>query len=96
MTDLTTLEQVKAHLHVLENDAETNRNLDMKRVQAEEIVVNYLKTPDHGWTVLTVPGEVHAAILKVVESLMDEESGADPITPGVASLLMRRRDPALA
>lgn len=94
---LVTLEQVKSHLHVLEDDSETNDNLDMKRLQAEEIIADYLKSRfDATWTLETVPGDVHAAILKVVESLVDGEADVDPITPGVASLLMRRRDPAMA
>jgi len=93
---LVTMAQAKIHLHVLEDDDDTDANVALKLEQAEAIVVDYLKTPDHGWTALTVPEPVHAAILKVLEGLFDGPIEMDPISPAVVSLLMRYRDPAMA
>lgn len=93
---LVTMDQAKLHLHAGEGDDVTDANIAMKLEQAEGIVLDYLKLTDHGWTAVTVPFQVHAAILKVLEALHDGPADMDPITPAVVSLLMRDRDPALA
>ncbi|MDX0310556.1 phage gp6-like head-tail connector protein [Sinorhizobium meliloti] len=102
---VVTLEQVNLalRLDLVEND-ERIPDINLKIKQAEGAVIGYLKKPDHGWTEATVPGEVSAAILIVIQSLLDEaDTGSmlvglgtgDPKSPVVA-LLYRLRDPALA
>lgn len=115
MGALVTVEQVNNALRLnLELDAgdpsagdgDTSRldDIELKIVQAEAIVVDYIKRPDHGWTVETVPGQVSAAVMLVIKSLYDD-SGAVELLKGLASgdlanpivgLLYRLRDPALA
>jgi hypothetical protein len=96
---LITKVQAKNHLHIDFDDRDAD--LDMKMQQAEEIVIDYLKRPDHGWTELTVPKTVQAAILLVLTALFDDRDGSgggDHLAPGgpVARLLSRYRDPAIA
>ena len=62
--------------------------------QATEIVIDYIKQPEHEWTPETVPGPVSAAIILVTRSLFDGED--EPISDAVRALLHRFRDPALA
>lgn len=90
-------------LDLVEND-ERIPDIELKIKQAEDAVVDYLKKADHGWTEATVPGRVSAAILLVIQSLLDEaDTGGllaglgtgDPKNPVVA-LLYRLRDPAIA
>ncbi|KSV72939.1 hypothetical protein N182_28860 [Sinorhizobium sp. GL2] len=102
---LVTLDQVNLalRLDLVDND-DRIPDVNLKIKQAESAVIRFLKKPDHGWTEETVPGEVSAAILIVIQSLLDEaDTGAmlaglgtgDPKSPVVA-LLYRLRDPALA
>jgi hypothetical protein len=102
---LVTLAQVNLalRLDLVEND-ERIPDIELKIKQAEDAVVDYLKKPDHGWDDATVPGRVSAAVLLVIQSLLDEaDTGGlltglgtgDPKNPVVA-LLYRLRDPALA
>jgi hypothetical protein len=79
-------------------------DVDLKIRQAEDAVIGYLKKPDHGWTDTTVPGAVSAAVMLVVQSLLDEGNTGgllpglgtgDPKNPVVA-LLYRLRSPAIA
>lgn len=65
---------------------------------AEAIVIDYLKRPDHGWTESTVPGEVRSAIVRVAVLMLDQTTSDKPvqfIDEGVVALLERHRDPAL-
>lgn len=65
---------------------------------ATSIVIDYLKKPDHGWTLDTVPGEVRSAIVRVAVLMFDQTTSDKPvqfIDEGVVSLLERHRDPAL-
>lgn len=102
---LVTLEQVNAalHLDLIEGDERTP-DVELKISQAEDAVIDYLKKPDHGWTEENVPGRVSAAVMILVQSLLDDAatpeliSGlgtGDPKNPVVA-LLYRLRDPSLA
>lgn len=96
---LITKEQAKNHLLIDFDDRDAD--LEMKMQQAEEIVVDYLKRPDHGWTEATVPKTVQAAILLVLTALFDDRDGTgegDYLAPNgpVARLLSRHRDPAIA
>jgi hypothetical protein len=79
-------------------------DIDLKIKQAEDAVVDYLKKPDHGWDETSVPGRVSAAVMLVVQSLLDEANTGgllpglgtgDPKNPVVA-LLYRLRSPAIA
>ena len=95
MEPLVTLEQVSLALKLdLAEDDERTPDIEWKMKQATEIVVNYLKKPDHGWTVETVPGVVSASIILVIRSLLDDVDA--PISSAVCDLLRRLRDPALA
>lgn len=100
MVALVTLEAAKEHLRIDaddQNDEVTDRIND-----ASDIVIDYLKRPDHGWTDETVPGQVRASVLLVLGALWVNRDGVgdavdlDPISPAVVSLLRRMRDPALA
>jgi len=96
---LITIEQAKQQLRIDFDDQ--NADLQMKIEQASDIVVDYLKKPDHGWTETTVPKSVQAAILLVLTALWDDrngDGGGDYLGPDgpVARLLARFRDPAIA
>lgn len=65
---------------------------------ATDIVIDYLKTPDHEWTVETVPGPVRSAIIRVAILLRDQSVSDKPVNfidEGVKDLLHRFRDPAM-
>ena len=98
MSELLSLAQAKARLRIDFDDDDTDAQLMLD--QAEGIVIDYLKRPDHGWDEGTVPWSVSAAILLVFGSLWEhregDAEGFDPISPAVVSLLARQRDPALA
>lgn len=96
MVALVTMDQARLQLHEVQDDGPVDANIAMKLEQATGIVIDYLKTPDHGWTALTVPEPIHAAILLVLTSLYDSPATEDPITPAVESLCRRYRDPAMA
>ena len=67
--------------------------------QASQIVVDYIKRPDHGWTPETVPPHVQAAVMHVLLRLYDDRQGelpGGPLPQHVKDLLWRERDPALA
>lgn len=99
MTVLITLAQARAQLQMLDGEDDRNSQILLKMEEASDIVVGYLKNPDHGWTDRTVPPRVRSAILLVLSNIWHhrgDDDGADPISPAVVSLLMRDRDPALA
>lgn len=104
MTPLVTLEQVNLALKLDLTPADDRTpDVEWKMAQATEIVIDYLKKPDHEWTTEDVPGQISAAIILVIRALIDGEEAellsglakGDTATPVVA-LLMRLRDPALA
>jgi hypothetical protein len=70
-------------------------DIGKKAEMASELVIDYIKRPDHGWTDETVPLVVKAAILAVLQILYDEPNG-DPLNGNVRRMLHRFRDPALA
>ncbi len=79
-------------------------DIDAALEQATDIVIDYIKRPEHGWTESTVPYRVVAAIIIVTTALREDQakgdvlsglSGGDLKNPLVA-LLHRLRDPALA
>jgi hypothetical protein len=99
--DLVTLEQAKTHLRV--DGADSDVEIGGLILEASSIVMDYLKkevpiewnAPDAEVPGTGVPGVVQAATLLVIGELFrNREAGADPISPGVESLLRRQRDPA--
>ena len=101
MAALVSLDRIKRHLYV--DGSEHDADLADRAEEATAIVVDYLKTPNHGWTVETVPANVRAAVLLVAADLWErrgtgmkaggEETG---LTATVKALLYRMRDPAMA
>jgi hypothetical protein len=91
---LCTLEQAKTHLRV--DDPASDADVMLKLIQASEIVVDYIKKPDHGWNEFTAPRVIQAAVLLVLSELYDQREGKDGIPAAAKALLGRSRDPALA
>ncbi|MDQ0558314.1 hypothetical protein QO004_000087 [Rhizobium mesoamericanum] len=102
---LVTVDQVNLALRLsLVDGDERIPDIELKISQAEDAILDYLKKPDVDWDEATVPGRVSAAVLLVVQSLLDEANtggllpglgSGDPKNPVVA-LLYRLRDPAVA
>ncbi|NLS07613.1 phage gp6-like head-tail connector protein [Rhizobium sp. P32RR-XVIII] len=102
---LVTVDQVNLALRLsLVDGDERIPDIELKISQAEDAVLDYLKKPDAGWDETTVPARVNAAVLLLVQSLLDEANtggllpglgSGDPKSPVVA-LLYRLRDPAIA
>lgn len=69
-------------------------DIEWKMQQATDIVIDYIKQPEHKWTTADVPGEVSASIIIVIRNLLDDAD--TPINNAVRNLLHRRRDPAMA
>jgi len=69
--------------------------LTMYIMSASGIVIDYIKFYEHVWDTTTAPPLIKAAVLLVLNVLYDDPT-ADPLTPGVKSILHRYRDPALA
>lgn len=76
--------------------------LQMKIIQAEDIVIGYLKHIDTGWDEENIPPRIKAAMLMVLSALWDDREGQEDAGDylkedgPVARLLRRDRDPALA
>lgn len=95
---LVSIDAARRQLNLTEDDmadADIAANVADKAEDATAIVIDYLKQPDNGWTVETVPFVVRAAILLVLGALYEGREGGDPISDAVRSLLQRLRDPAL-
>lgn len=101
MVALVTLEAAKEHLRI--DDPDQDEEVTDRIGDASDIVIDYLKRPDHEWTEDDVPGNVRASVLLVLGALWQNREGVgqyaedmDPISPAVVSLLRRMRDPAIA
>lgn len=101
MDALISIDRIKRHLYI--DGGEHDADLMDRAVEATAVVVDYLKTPHHGWTEETVPPNVRAAILLVAADLwerrgmgMKPSEGDAVLTDTVKSLLHRLRDPAIA
>lgn len=83
--------------------------LQMKMMQAEDIILDYLKISltsggdyDHGWDDTTVPPRIKAAILLALSALWDDREGKGDVGDylkddgPIAQILRRSRDPAIA
>lgn len=99
MAALVTLEEARRHLRLTPSnmaDADIAADVADKSEAATDIVIGYIKQPDHEWTDADAPFRIKASILLVLGALMDNREGGDPISDAVKSLLWRDRDPALA
>lgn len=99
MAALVTEDEARRHLRLTESnmdDADMAADVVMKTEAATEIVIDYIKRPDHEWTDADAPFLIKAAIMLVLGALFDNREGGDPISEAVKSLLHRYRDPALA
>ncbi|GLQ36744.1 hypothetical protein GCM10007908_03640 [Rhizobium albus] len=102
---LVTLQELSLHLN-LDLDAMGSGSPEEDKAQqvgeqASDIVVDYLKSTNSGWTEETTPRPVKSAILIIAGALYDDPHGTghgDYLKPdgAVANLLRRYRDPALA
>lgn len=95
MAALVTTEEAKKRLRIdfADDDALVGELVS----EATDIIVDYLKKPDHDWTAETVPFRVKAAILLVTGSLYENrDAGEEVLTSSVRALIHRDRDPALA
>lgn len=80
--------------------------LEAKMAQAEDIIIDYLKTSlgsgGEDWDATTVPPRVKASILLILSALWDDREGkgdaGDYLREDgpIANLLRRSRDPAIA
>ncbi|MDB5681466.1 MAG: hypothetical protein JWO16_1271 [Sphingomonas bacterium] len=95
MEPLITMAEAKTQLKIEQDDTQFDADVGMKLALASGIIVDYIKQPDHDWTVLTVPYPVKAAVLLMLEQLFDNGMEAD-ITDGIKNVLRRSRDPAIA
>jgi hypothetical protein len=87
---------------------ERTPDVELKIKQAEDIVLDFVQPkPNPAWTAQTVPGRVTAAMIMIIQFLIDDTpegreaiaglSGlANPNNNPIAALLWRLRDPSLA
>lgn len=96
---LVTDQEARNHLRIYESSESppsvADNLLTMLILQASNIVVDYIKDYDHGWDEDTAPPLIKAAVLLMLNLLYDDPT-ADPLSPGIKSILHRYRDPALA
>ena len=94
MSALISLDTLRFRARVDFTDTELQGIAD----DASAIVVDFLKKPDHEWTIETVPGEIRSAIVRVAVLMLDQTTSdkqVEFIDKGVKDLLRRHRDPAL-
>ena len=94
LVDLTT---AKEWLRVNHDDEDLS--IQLLADQASAMVVDFIKRPDHGWDVDTVPKHVQAAVFHVLKRLYDDPAGelaGGPMPDFVKDMLWRERDPAIA
>lgn len=110
MARLVTIEQAQAHLRLNVEGSppvtDDHADLEFKIAQATEIVIDYIKRPDHGWDLdasppVEAPALVQAAVLLVLSALYEDREGTgdgDYLRPdgAVVRILHRYRDPAIA
>jgi hypothetical protein len=108
--NLITLRQAKAQVRV-DHDLDDD-DIDKKRKQASEAVMNFIKADEHAtdfdWVDAlgepnddTIPGEVKSATLLVFGAMYENRDGdawrsPQPLSQAVMDLLWRHRDPALS
>lgn len=105
MAALITVDQAATHLRI--SGSEYADDLELKIETATALVIQYLKRPDHTWTVETDPSDdaefaiVQAAILEVLTNLFFDRGDRDkpsdgPVTDRVKRCLSMLRDPTVA
>lgn len=97
MVALATVEETKRRVRI--DDSDSDEDIEAMIDQASDIVTDYLKKPDHGWTDETVPDRIKSAVLLVVARLyLDREGQLEGgiLSETVKALVHRDRDPALA
>lgn len=99
MAALLTLEDAKQHLRITDTDHDVDVQVALDA--AEGIILDYLKVPIPSvWTAASVPPSVTAAIRLMLAELYehrgDDLTNNERLWNGIAALLMRLRDPALA
>lgn len=98
MAALVTIEEARRHLKLTTSnmaDADVAADVADKAEAATDIVIDYIKQPDHEWTDADAPALIKAAVLLVLGDLFDNREAAT-ISDPVKNLLHRYRDPALA
>lgn len=95
MVDLVSLEEGKDRLGIVAASTFRNGVVEDLLKQAEDIIIGYIKKPDHGWTDQSVPPRIKAAILLALIRLYAGDDGPI-ITDAIKAILLRDRDPALA
>lgn len=93
MLSLISMDEAKMHLRI--DDLESDADIETKAVMATAIIVDYIKNPDHGWTVETVPQVIKVAVLLMLAQLFSDRENAT-ITDPIKNLLHRQRDPSIA
>lgn len=95
MVALVTLEDAKARLRV--DFADEDTLIEQLLDDATDIIIGYIKQPDHEWDDTTVPPRIRSAILLTVARLYEDREGSEPVlNDTIKGLLHRDRDPALA
>lgn len=97
MVALVTIQDVRERLRI--DAPDDDFDVQAMTEQATDIVIDYLKKPDHTWTLETAPARIKAAILLVVGRLyLDREGQLDGgiLSETVKALVHRDRDPAIA
>ena len=97
MVALVTIGDVRDRLRI--DAPDDDFDVQAMTEQATDIVVDYLKKPDHTWTPETAPPRIKAAILLVIGRLyMDREGQLEGgiLSEAVKALVHRDRDPAIA
>lgn len=95
MPALVTTDEAKLRLRIDAPDEDSA--IDSMLAEAEDIVIGYIKKPDHDWTDQTAPFRIKAAILLVFGGLYEGRGPeTELLTEPVRTLLHRDRDPALA
>jgi len=107
--ELVTLDQAKVHAGI--TDSDRDEDLTLKLEEAHALVLDYISRPDDDWTAEmeawdgdTAPRAVRAAVMRQFADLVrfrgDDDDAAKvngyDLSPAVAQLLRRYRDPALA
>ena len=92
MTSLVDIEALRDRLRI--DEEVSTPDLDRIAEEATAIVIDFLKRPDHGWTIATVPAQVRSAIFMVAQAI--DVGEPEPLSRGVKDILRRMRDPALA
>lgn len=97
MVALVELEDAKTRVRI--DDSDSDEDVEAMIDQASDILIDYLKKPDHGWTAATAPPRIQAAVLLIVGRLyLDREGQLEGgiLSETVKALVHRDRDPAIA